>query len=43
MQTHVYNKAMSEKNQRHNFWQSEGVRYVRAMRLFLIPDIPNKC
>ena len=24
------------------FWQSEGARYVRAMCLFLIPDIPNK-
>ena len=24
------------------FWQSDGARYVRAMCLFLIPDISNK-
>ena len=23
------------------FWQSEGARYVQAMCLFSIPDIPN--
>ena len=34
MQTHVPNKAF--------VWQSKGARYVRAMCLFLIPDIPNK-
>ena len=24
------------------FYQSQGARYVRAMCVFLIPDIPNK-
>ena len=42
MQTHVHNKALSEKTNAIVFWQSEGARYVRAMCLFLIPDIPNK-
>ena len=42
MQTHVHNKAFSEKNNAIVFWQSEGARYVRAMCLFLIPNFPNK-
>ena len=31
-----------KKNNAIVFWQSEGARYVRAMCLFVIPDIPNK-
>ena len=35
-------RLLSEKTNAIVFWQSEGARYVRAMRLFLIPNIPNK-
>ena len=35
-------RLLSEKTNTIVFWQSEGARYVRAMCLFLIPDIPNK-
>ena len=35
-------RLLSEKTNAIVFWQSEGARYVRAMCLFLIPDIPNK-
>ena len=30
------------KGAQYVFWQSKGAQYVRAMCLFLIPDIPNK-
>ena len=42
MQTHVHNKAFVWKSNAIVFWQSEGARYVRAMCLFLISDVPNK-
>ena len=32
---------LSEKANPIVFWQSEGARYVWAMCLFSIPDIPN--
>ena len=35
-------RLLSEKTNAIVFWQSEGARYVMAMRLFLIPNIPNK-
>ena len=33
-------RLLSEKTNAIVFWQSESARYVRAMCLFLIPDIP---
>ena len=42
MQTHIPNKALSEKINTIVFWQSEGARYARAMCVFVILDIPNK-
>ena len=35
-------RLLSEKNNAIVFWQSEGARHVRAMCLFVIPDIPIK-
>ena len=35
-------RLLSEKTNAIVFWQSDGARYVRAMCLFLIPDISNK-
>ena len=35
-------RRLPEKTNAIVFWQSEGARYVRAMCLFLTPDIPNK-
>ena len=35
-------RFLSEKNNAIVFWQSESARYIRAMCLFLIPDIPIK-
>ena len=35
-------RLLDEKNNAIFFWQSEGARYVWAMCLFLIPDIPIK-
>ena len=35
-------RLLSEKNNAIVILQSEGARYVWAMCLFLIPDIPNK-
>ena len=35
-------RLLFEKTNAIVFWQSEGARYVRAMCLFLIPDISNK-
>ena len=35
-------RLLSEKTNAIVFWQSEGARYVRAMCLFLISDVPNK-
>ena len=35
-------RLLSEKINAIVFWQSEGEQYVRAMCLFLIPDIPIK-
>ena len=34
-------RLLSEKTNAIVFWQSEGARYIRAMCLFLIPDIPT--
>ena len=34
-------RLLSEKTNAIVFGQSEGARYVRAMCLFSIPDIPN--
>ena len=35
-------RLLSEKTNAIVFWQSQVARYVRAMCLCLIPDIPNK-
>ena len=35
-------RLLSEKTNAIVLWQSEGARYVRAMCLFLIFDVPNK-
>ena len=35
-------RLLAEKTNAIVFWQSQGARYVRAMCLFLIPDIPIK-
>ena len=35
-------RLLSEKTNAIVFWQSEGARYVWAMCLVLIPDIPNE-